>query len=237
MNLKFSKGKIYALVGENGSGKTTLIKIISGLYKNYEGTILVNGIDLNKLNLESYQNALSIVFQDYNNYEFTVKENITLGDINEFNNIEQMKRAGKLSGADFFIDKLPNKYFQQVGTWFDNGIQLSGGQWQKLAISRCLFRNASIYIFDEPTASLDPSSEYVFFGNLMSNIKSAITLFVTHRFTNAELADQIIVLKNGQIVEEGSHEELINLNKEYARLYKIQLGQMKYSNKGGKSNV
>lgn len=237
MNLKFSKGKIYALVGENGSGKTTLIKIISGLYKNYEGTILVNGTDLNKLNLESYQNALSIVFQDYNNYEFTVKENITLGDINEFNNIEQMKRAGKLSGADFFIDKLPNKYFQQVGTWFDNGIQLSGGQWQKLAISRCLFRNASIYIFDEPTASLDPSSEYVFFGNLMSNIKSAITLFVTHRFTNAELADQIIVLKNGQIVEEGSHEELINLNKEYARLYKIQLGQMKYSNKGGKSNV
>lgn len=112
-----------------------------------------------------------------------------------------------------------------------------GDNGKKLAISRCLFRNASIYIFDEPTASLDPSSEYVFFGNLMSNIKSAITLFVTHRFTNAELADQIIVLKNGQIVEEGSHEELINLNKEYARLYKIQLGQMKYSNKGGKSNV
>ena len=228
INITFEPNKIYTLVGENGSGKTTLIKILSGLYTNYEGDIFVNGINLKNIDLTYFQKVLSVTFQDYNNYEFAISENIKLGDITN-NEIKDIIFASRLSGADKFINKLPHKYNQQVGTWFENGIQLSGGQWQKLAISRGLFRKASVYIFDEPTSSLDPSSEYLFFSNLLTQIADKITIFVTHRFVNAKLADQIIVLKNGKNVENGTHEQLMKLNGEYCRLYKIQLGQLEYT--------
>lgn len=228
ISFKLTKDNIYALVGENGSGKTTLIKILCGLYKTYEGDILIDGTELRKIDIQSYQRALSVTFQDYNNYEFTIKDNIDFGDINYKDDLKKIKYASELSGADVFIKKLNEDYNQQVGNWFENGVQLSGGQWQKLAISRCIFRDVGVYIFDEPTASLDPSAEYVFFNNFLKNFKNKLTIFVTHRFTNAVLANNIIVLKNGEIVESGNHQKLMANDNEYARLYKIQLGEVEY---------
>lgn len=229
ISLKLNNKNIYALVGENGSGKTTLIKILCGIYSTYEGEILVDGVNLKNIDIESYQKALSVIFQDYNNYEFSIKENIGLGDLNNIDDLEKIKYTSELSGADCFIKKLKNNYNQQVGTWFENGVQLSGGQWQKLAISRCIFRDVGVYIFDEPTASLDPSAEYLFFKNFLNNFKEKMTIFVTHRFTNAVLANKIIVLKDGEIVESGTHQTLVENDNEYARLYKIQLGKLDYN--------
>lgn len=226
ISLRLESGQINALVGENGSGKTTLIKILTGLYLDYGGTILVNGIDLKKLDIKDYQQKMSTVFQDYNNYEFDVKDNIGVGNVKEIDNINNIKRASKLTGADKVIEKLPNKYTQQLGNWFTGGIQLSGGQWQKIAIARSLTKDASMYILDEPTAALDPSAEYTFFKNFKSNIINKIGVFVTHRFSNVKIADNIFVLKDGILIENGSHKELMNKGNEYAKLYKIQIGEL-----------
>ena len=224
INYTFELGKIYTLVGENGSGKSTLIKLISGLYDEFEGDVLVNGISLKKFDSMAYQRKISVVSQDYINYEFNVGMNIGLDKFDE-NDYSNVKRAAEQSGADQFINKLKNGYLQQLGNWFDNGVQLSGGQWQKLAISRGLYREADMYIFDEPTASLDPSSEFAFLQNFLDKFKNKIALFVTHRFTNAKLSDEILVLKDGSLIESGTHFELMRNNNEYCKLYKIQLGE------------
>ena len=189
------------LTGYMGAGKTTLIKILTGLYTDYEGTVLVNDIDLRKIDMKDYQNKISTVFQDYNNYEFDAKNNIGVGDITQINNKEKIIKAAKLTGADDIIQTLPNKYDQQLGNWFSGGIQLSGGQWQKIAIARSLIRCASMYILDEPTAALDPSAEYSFFKNFRNNILDKIGIFVTHRFSNVKIADNIFVLKDGKLIE------------------------------------
>ena len=225
ISLSLNSGQINALVGENGSGKTTLIKILTGLYMDYEGTILVNGIDLKKLDIKDYQSKMSTVFQDYNNYEFNVKDNIGVGNINQINNKENIVHAAKLTGAHEIINNLPNKYEQQLGNWFTGGIQLSGGQWQKIAIARSLVKDAGIYILDEPTAALDPSAEYAFFKNFRENILDKIGVFVTHRFSNVKIADNIFVLKNGRLIEKGTHKTLMKNNGDYAKLYNIQIGE------------
>lgn len=227
INLKLTNNTIFAVVGENGSGKTTLIKILTGLYDDYEGDIFINGINLKKIDMNSYRKCISAIFQDFNNYEFTVKDNISISDVTKSLNYEKIKNAADLSGASEIIEKLPKKYDQQLGNWFDEGIQLSGGEWQKIAIARCLYRNADIYILDEPTSSLDPSSEFKFFENFLKVINTKIGIFVTHRFINARVADKIVVMKNGQIIEQDCHEKLIENNKEYARLYSIQLEKIK----------
>ena len=225
ISLKLNSGEINALVGENGSGKTTLIKILTGLYTDYEGTVLVNDIDLRKIDMKDYQNKISTVFQDYNNYEFDAKNNIGVGDITQINNKEKIIKAAKLTGADDIIQTLPNKYDQQLGNWFSGGIQLSGGQWQKIAIARSLIRCASMYILDEPTAALDPSAEYSFFKNFRNNILDKIGIFVTHRFSNVKIADNIFVLKDGKLIEQGTHKSLMNNKGDYAKLYNIQIGE------------
>ena len=227
INFKLLPNTITAIVGENGSGKTTLIKILTGLYDDYEGEVLVNGINLNNVDKKSYRQCISAVFQDFNNYEFTVNENISISNINDKVDVNKIQQVAKLSGASNIIEKLPLKYDQQLGNWFDNGVQLSGGEWQKIAIARCLYRNANIYILDEPTSSLDPSSEFLFFKNFLKIIDTKIGVFVTHRFTNVEIADEIIVMKNGQVIECGNHKMLMNNNNEYSRLYNLQLGVLK----------
>lgn len=223
VNLEFNKGKKYVLVGENGSGKTTLIKILNGLYPDYEGKILINGIDFKKIDKNSIREKLAVIYQDFNNYEFNVKENIGLGDVNHISNFDSIKKAAHIGGAEEFIDNLPYKFDQQLGNWFPSGVQLSGGQWQKIAISRALMKNADIYFFDEPTASLDPSAEFNFFNTILRESKEKIIVFVTHRFTNTTMADSIVVLKDGKVIEIGNHDELIDLDKEYAKLYKMQI--------------
>lgn len=230
INLDISVGDIIVFVGENGSGKTTLIKLILGLYDDYEGQILINGIDLKQLNIKKYVEKISAIFQDYNNYEFDVADNIRFGNIKTENYEEMIKQAAMLTGADLFIEGLPNKYRQQVGNWFSGGVQLSGGQWQKLALSRGVFRNADVYIFDEPTAALDPSSEYNFFEKMLRIYKGKIGIFITHRFINAKLADKIYVLERGEIAESGSHEQLISLNGKYKKLYMLQINGISREN-------
>lgn len=227
INLTIKKDDIVAFVGENGSGKSTLIKIIVGLYDDYFGKVLINGIDLKEIDIETYRNKISAIFQDYNKYELTVKENIMFGDIYTQHSDFEFEKASNLVGADEFISKLPGQYNQQVGSWFANGIQLSGGQWQKLALARANIKNADVYIFDEPTSSLDPSSEYLFFENMINSFKDKIGVFVTHRFTNVKLANKIYVFKDGGIVEEGNHQQLIGNQGLYAHLYNLQINGIK----------
>lgn len=223
INLKLIKGEIVALVGENGSGKTTLIKLLNNLYEDYEGEILINGINMKEINSKNLRQKISTVFQDFNQFQFSVKENIGFGDIKNINNTEKVKKSSKMANADTFINLLPNKYDQQVGYWFEGGTQLSGGQWQKLAISRIFMKGGDCYILDEPTAALDPKAEYNFFENFKSNIGNKIGLFITHRFINAKFTNKIIVLENGEIVEQGSHDELIKYDGIYRKMYNFQV--------------
>lgn len=222
INLSLSSNDIVAFVGENGSGKTTLIKIILGLYTDYEGEILINDKELKEIDHSDYLNRISTIFQDYNNYEFTVQENIRYGDPKHEVSFETMLNAAKLTRASDFIEKLPKAYNQQVGNWFAGGVQLSGGQWQKLALARGLVKKSDVYIFDEPTSSLDPTSEFHFFKNMLEVFKNNIGLFVTHRFINAKLANKIIVFKDGNIIESGSHEDLIKNKRYYYNMYILQ---------------
>ena len=222
----FHSKKIYAIVGQNGSGKSTLIKLITGLYSNYSGDILINGINIKQIDGRNLKEKMRVIFQDFNRYEFTVKENINIGNIKnrDINNIE---KASKMTGADNFIQRLPFKYDQQLGNWFEGGVQLSGGQWQKIAVSRALVKKEGCYILDEPTAALDPLSEYNFFEKLKSNIRDSIGILVTHRFTNAKMSDEILVISDGTLLEYGTHEELIKNKKEYYKLYMLQRGELK----------
>ena len=219
---KIKKGEILAIVGENGSGKTTIIKLLNGLYDEYEGNILINGIEIREIDKKSLRNCLATLFQDYNKYQFTIKENIGFGSIDNLDDIEKIKYSAKKGGADQFINCLPNNYTQQVGYWFEGGTQLSGGQWQKLGLSRLFMKNADCLILDEPTASLDPFSELEIFKQLYQNSNEKINIIITHRFINTVFANKIIVLKNGEIIEKGKHDELLKQDGFYKDMFDIQ---------------
>ena len=221
INLEICAGENFALVGKNGSGKTTLIKILCGLYDNYEGAIYVNDINLRNIEISSYKKLISAIFQDYNCYEFTAKENISFGDIQNFDDLTRVREAAKISGAEEFISKLPKGINQQLGNWFEEGIQLSGGQWQKVAISRAFMKKSHLLILDEPSASLDPISEYNFYEKIIHEDTGNIKIFITHRFNNAKFTDKIIVMDKGEIVEFGSHESLIKNKQLYYKMYSI----------------
>ena len=221
-SFKIKKGEILAIVGENGSGKTTIIKLLNGLYDEYEGNILINGIDIREIDKKSLRNCLATLFQDYNKYQFTIKENIGFGSIDNLDDIEKIKYSAKKGGADQFINCLPNNYTQQVGYWFEGGTQLSGGQWQKLGLSRLFMKNADCLILDEPTASLDPFSELEIFKQLYQNSNEKINIIITHRFINTVFANKIIVLKNGEIIEKGKHDELLKQDGFYKDMFDIQ---------------
>lgn len=221
-SFKIKKGEILAIVGENGSGKTTIIKLLNGLYDEYEGNILINGIEIREIDKKSLRNCLATLFQDYNKYQFTIKENIGFGSIDNLGDIEKIKYSAKKGGADQFINCLPNNYTQQVGYWFEGGTQLSGGQWQKLGLSRLFMKNADCLILDEPTASLDPFSELEIFKQLYQNSNEKINIIITHRFINTVFANKIIVLKNGEIIEKGKHDELLKQDGFYKDMFDIQ---------------
>lgn len=222
INLSFSQGNNYVLAGRNGSGKTTLVKLLMGFYDNYEGCILINSIDLKKLDKEAYRKCLSAVFQDYTNFQFSVEDIIALSDI-ENKNDERILCASRNANADIFIDHLPNKYQQQVGNWFTGGKQLSGGEWQKLSIARAFYReNSSLVILDEPSSALDAISEKKIYESFSKLSANKIGIFITHRLRNFNFQGQIIMMEQGIILETGTQEELLKKNSLFCQLYTIQ---------------
>lgn len=220
-SFKIEKGKHYAIVGKNGAGKTTITKLLLGLYDDYQGEILINGKDIRLYEKRTLMDMFSVVHQDFARYELSVSENIKLND-DSGEDKQWFNEVLKLSGLDVFTGNLPHGIDTYLGKLEKEGIDASGGQWQRIAIARALYKNAGVRILDEPTAALDPVSEsevYRMFGEISQNMT---TVFITHRMGAARLADTIIVVSDGGVVETGSHEELVNTGGIYAQMYELQ---------------
>ncbi len=219
VNLKVKKGDHIAIVGKNGSGKSTLAKILAGLYSVSCGQVLINGVDITNLDISQYQKQISILFQDFVKYEMTVKENIGLSNIDDMDNYNKMNNLAKKVGLDFIENNGSLDVSIQLGSWFEEGRQLSQGQWQKVALCRTFFRDASVYILDEPNAALDPVSEKVILDLFFKLTKDRIGIFISHKINAAKLADKIAVMDGGQIVDVGTHDYLMNGCRVYRDLY------------------
>ncbi|MCL4417198.1 MAG: ABC transporter ATP-binding protein/permease [Patescibacteria group bacterium] len=221
-NLTIQSGEKVALVGENGAGKTTLIKLLLRFYDVTEGEILINGVNIKDVDLDEWHKHIGALFQDFIKYQFTFKENVYFGDLTKKQEEELLKEAIEKSGADKYLDTLPDKYDQVVGKMFEKGIDLSGGQWQKLALARAFFRNAPILILDEPTSAIDAKAEYEIFQKVQSLQKDKTVIIISHRFSTVRNADRIFVIDDGHIIEEGNHEKLMKAKGLYAELFNIQ---------------
>jgi len=219
-NLSFiiKPGEKIAIVGVNGAGKTTLIKLLCRIYDPTAGVILINGADLRELNLEDWQNAIGILFQDFPIYNLTIRDSIRVGRISDDIQHEKIEQAARYSGADEFI----TRYDQLIWKEFKDGIDLSKGQHQRLAVARMFYRNAAITILDEPTASIDAVTEEKIFSSLEKNMEGKTVILITHRFSTVKNADKILMLEYGKIIEQGSHKELMQLKGKYAELYTMQ---------------
>lgn len=222
VSFSVKRGQALALVGENGAGKTTIVKLLTRLYEPTSGRILINGLEANRFSPGSLQKQMSIIFQDFGQYQMSVRENIALSKSEEADLENSIQSASQKAGAKEFIEALPQGYENQLGRWFTGGHNLSGGQWQRLALSRLYFRDGSVLIFDEPTAALDANAEFEVIEALRRQAKGRITVLISHRFSTVRLADKIIVLENGVISESGSHEELLAEGKTYAQMFNLQ---------------
>ncbi|WP_305456522.1 ABC transporter ATP-binding protein [Bacillus mycoides] len=222
VNLTITPGKKIAIIGENGSGKTTLIKCLTGLYETDSPMIHVNGMPLNKIDLNKYFKKISVLFQDFNRFEFTVRENIGFGNLEGLADTEKLREVIKRVGLENHIKSLPNQYDSRLGRFFDGGNELSGGQWQKIAIARCLFRECDLIVLDEPTSALDPKSEVEIMEEFFRYSSDKAVIFITHRLGAAWLADEIIVMERGGIAERGTHQELLHLDGIYKELFVSQ---------------
>ena len=216
-------GHKLAVVGENGSGKTTLVKLLTRLYSPSSGRILLDGKDLQEGDVAALRRRTAVIFQDFVRYQFTVGENIGAGDADEMQNAQNWETAAKKGMADSFIDQLPSQYQTQLGRWFRNGRELSLGEWQKIALSRAFMKeDADILVLDEPTASMDAAAEARIFDHFRDVTKSQMAILISHRFSTVRMAEQIVVLNDGRILEEGSHEQLMDHDGHYAKLFNIQ---------------
>ena len=222
LNMVFRPGQAVALVGENGSGKTTLVKLLCRLYEPTSGRILLEGRDIREYQIESLRAAFSVIFQDYVRYNQTVAANIGFGNVECFNDRDKIVAAAKYSGADEVIDRLPNKYDSMLGRLFEGGEELSVGQWQKVALARAFLRESPFIILDEPTSALDARAEFEVFERFVQLAKGRASIMISHRLSTTKLADTIYMLDHGQLVEEGSHDELIMANGQYANIFNLQ---------------
>ena len=223
LNLTLAPGQSIGIVGRNGSGKTTLIKLLAGLYPVDEGRILYEGRNLEDWDADQLRKRIGIIFQDFNRYQLEVGENIGVGDEPRLSDTAGWAEAARLGQAASFIDELPDKYHTQLGRWFHQGQELSGGQWQRIALSRAFMRQgAEILVLDEPTAAMDAETEADVFEHFQSMTQAKIVVLISHRFSTVRQADLIVVMDQGQIIERGSHEELVALGGQYARLFELQ---------------
>ncbi|MEO7020444.1 MAG: ABC transporter ATP-binding protein [Ktedonobacteraceae bacterium] len=215
-------GEAIALVGRNGAGKTTLVKLLTRLYDPDSGQILIGGRDIREYDIEALRRVVGVIFQDYVTYYMSARENIGVGQIDEIENLELVKSAARKSGANSVITDLPDGYSTMLGKWFKDGHQLSGGEWQKVALARAFMRNAPILVLDEPTSSLDAQAEYEIFTQFRQLTEGKTAVFISHRFSTVRLADRIFVIEHGILQESGSHTELIALDGRYAELFNLQ---------------
>jgi ATP-binding cassette subfamily B protein len=216
-------GQSVALVGQNGAGKTTLIKLVTRLYNPTEGRVLLDGKDLREWDAEKLRARVAVIFQDFNEYQFDVKDNIGLGSVRHMAEVPRIDRAAHRGGADELVASLDDGLSTLLGKWAHDGVELSGGQWQKLALARSFMREeADILILDEPTAALDAEAEHAIFERFRKLAEGRTTFLISHRFSTVRMADRILVLESGSVQEDGSHAELLARNGRYARLFKLQ---------------
>ncbi len=222
LNFHLHPGERVALIGENGQGKTTIVKLITRLYDPTEGQILLDGVDLRDYELDDLYREIGVIFQDFMRYEMTARENIAVGKISEAENLDLLRGAAYKSLADQVIEKLPLHYEQMLGRRFEGGVDLSGGEWQKVALARAYLRDAQLLVLDEPTAALDARSEFEVFQRFAELTAGKMALFISHRFSTVRMADRIVVLENGRITEEGNHDQLAARGGRYAEMFEMQ---------------
>ena len=223
VNLHIRPGESLALVGENGSGKTTLIKLLTRLYLPTAGRILLDGQDLREWDEAALRQRIGVIFQDFTRYQLMVGENIGAGDVRYFEDETRWREAGEKGLAAPLIETLPSGYRTPLGKWFNDGRELSGGQWQKIALSRAFMRSqADILVLDEPTAAMDAAAEATIYEHFRALTEGRIAILISHRFSTVRMADQIVVLQDGRIIERGSHDNLMQLNGHYAHLFSLQ---------------